>query len=353
VITTDTQIIDLTKELEAGLIAACGIIKAGGVVAFPTETVYGLGADAMNEAAVKKIFEAKGRPSDNPLIVHIAKMDKARALCEMTSEAEKLLQAFWPGPFTAVLKKKDSVPDCVTAGLDTVAVRMPGHDYALAFLGRCGCPIAAPSANTSTGVSPTKAAHVYRDLKGKIPLILDGGSARVGVESTVCDLTGQAPVILRPGGITLEMLRSVDPLSAVYRGKKEYKPTEAPPSPGMKYRHYAPKAEVFIVRAKDREQFIQILGPLINEDLKFGRKAVIMCTIEDAQEFEGAKTVALGSKNAPEEIAQNLFDALRSADAAGADHIYFEALNEEGMGLAVMNRIQKAAQFREIFLGGN
>ena len=259
-ITTDTQIIDLTKELEAGLIAACGIIKAGGVVAFPTETVYGLGADAMNEAAVKKIFEAKGRPSDNPLIVHIAKMDKARDLCEMTSEAERLLHAFWPGPFTAVLKKKDSVPDCVTAGLDTVAVRMPGHDYALAFLGRCGCPIAAPSANTSTGVSPTKASHVYRDLKGKIPLILDGGNARVGVESTVCDLTGQAPMILRPGGITLEMLRSVDPLSAVYRGKKEYKPTEAPPSPGMKYRITRPRPRFLLCARRTGHNLYKYLG---------------------------------------------------------------------------------------------
>ena len=256
--------------------------------------------------------------------------------------ARKLFEAFWPGPFTAVLRKKGMIPDIVTAGLDTVAVRMPNHVFALALIKKCGCPIAAPSANLSTGVSPTTAEHVRKDLEGKIPLILDGGGANVGLESTVCDLTGQAPAILRPGGITLEMLQYYYKDTQIVKSSSKHIINGTPASPGMKYRHYAPKAEVVVVYP-DETGFKQHIHDMIKDDLKKNLKTTILCTKENAIYIDQVQTFVLGSVKSLDEIAKKLFAALRNADAAGADKIYFEALPEKGLGLAVMNRILKAA----------
>lgn len=338
----NTEVIDITKETERALEKAAAIIKTGGVVAFPTETVYGLGADALNEKAVAKIFEAKGRPADNPLIVHVESIDQAEKFCILTPIARKLFDAFWPGPFTGVLRKKGQIPDIVTAGLDTVAVRMPNNIYALALIKKCGCPIAAPSANLSTGVSPTAAEHVKKDLQGKIPLILDGGSTNVGLESTVCNLTGQAPVILRPGGITFEMLQSYYKDTQIVKSHLQSKIIRTPASPGMKYRHYSPKAKVVVIYP-DEIDFKRHIQDMINEDLKNNLKTVILCTKENAIYFDRVQTVVLGSIKSLDEIAKKLFAALRNADATGADKIYFEALPEKGLGLAIMNRVLKAA----------
>lgn len=344
-----TEIIDVAKDFDRGIDAAAAIIKGGGIVAFPTETVYGLGADATCEEAVASIFAAKGRPSDNPLIVHVGGIEEAAKLVHITPVAEKLLKIFWPGPFTAVLKKTALIGDTVTAGLKTAAVRMPDNIYALELIKRSGCPIAAPSANSSGKPSPTEARHVYEDLKGRIPLILDGGKARVGLESTVCDLTGDVPVILRPGGITYEMIREAAGEARLFPGlSRQFSDKEAPPSPGMKYRHYAPKAEVIVAYAKDKEELAAGLLPLIRREAESGMKTVLLCTVESSKLFGDAEKIVLGSIRDIGGVARNLFAAFRKADELGADRVYFEALPETGMGLAVMNRVKKAAAQREI-----
>jgi len=345
----NTEFIDVKKEFDRGIDAAARIIKNGGVVAFPTETVYGLGADALNEAAVRSIFKAKGRPSDNPLIVHVQGIAEAARLAELTPLARALVEKFWPGPFTAVLKKTPAIPYIVTAGLDTVAVRMPDNRYALELIRRSGCPIAAPSANLSGSPSPTEARHVYEDLKGRIPLILDGGKAEVGLESTVCDLTGEVPVILRPGGVTYEMLReAAGPVRLSSGLSGQYAKMDTPPSPGMKYAHYAPKAQVIVVHAPDCGIFAGSLAPMLRQENQDGIKTVLLCTIESAAFLGDTEKIVLGSVKDMRTVARNLFAALRRADEMGADRVYFEALPETGMGLAVMNRIKKAAAYREI-----
>ncbi len=331
-----TKIISTNKEYGQAICEAAKRLRAGELVAFPTETVYGLGADAMSEAAVLKIFSVKGRPADNPLIVHIWEPGQVRRLaCDISPMALRLMAAFWPGPFTAVLKKQSIVPDIVTGGLDSVAVRMPANPVSIDIIRESGCMIAAPSANLSGRPSPTRAIHVLEDLGGKIPLIIDGGPSAVGVESTVCDLRGEVPVILRPGGVTPDMIRKVAGGVRLHAGLAEDSGGPAP-SPGMKYRHYAPRAEIVVV-VGDKTDVAKTIGAMYDNNKKHG----IMCTHENVSLYKGKNVIDLGDGSG--EGAQNLYAALRKIDEAGLRKVFFHAVDEDGMGLAIMNRIMKAA----------
>lgn len=307
------------------------IIKKGGIVAIPTETVYGLGADATNEGAVASVFKAKGRPQDNPLICHISSIEELDAIAyDDTGIAKMLFGIFSPGPLTLVLKKKDVIPDSVTAGFSTVAVRIPDHKIALEFIKKCGCPIAAPSANTSGRPSPTTAQDVYEDLEGKIPLIIDGGECGVGIESTVLDVSGEIPVILRPGMITAEdLLKHIDNVQ-LFRGRV----ISAAPAPGMKYRHYAPACDM--VLSDSRESTIT----LYDEAKKSGKDPIILALGKNVDFYEGKKIIDMGFSD--EEIAKNLYSALRKAEKI-SDYIISETVDDNGTGYSVMNRMRKAA----------
>ncbi|MFY4775254.1 L-threonylcarbamoyladenylate synthase [Metabacillus sp. RGM 3146] len=319
------------------------LLKKNELVAFPTETVYGLGANAASDEAVEKIYKAKGRPSDNPLIVHVASkeqvMDVASSIPPL---AEKLIDTFWPGPLTLVLPKKEGLSSLVTAGLETVGVRMPDHPLALALIKEAGLPIAAPSANLSGKPSPTLARHVAHDLDGRIAGIVDGGPTGVGVESTVLDCTGEVPVILRPGGITKEQIEEA--AGAVQVDRALLKEGETPKSPGMKYTHYAPKAELIVV--KGSSGFIQELVDKAKND---GKKAGVLTTIENQNTYRADAVLACGSRKHPETIAAKLYDVLRQFDEVeNLQIIYSEHFSEEGVGLAIMNRLLKAAGQRVI-----
>lgn len=328
---------------------AADIIKKGGLVAFPTETVYGLGGDAFDADAAARIYAAKGRPSDNPLIVHIAETSDLTELSDNVSEAVyALAERFWPGPLTVIIKKNCRVPDTVTGGLDTVAVRLPDNMTARAFIKASGTFIAAPSANLSGRPSPTAAEHVEEDLSGRIDMIIDGGDIDIGLESTIVDMTGEVPVLLRPGFVTAEMLRaalgelSFDPaLMSGVSGEVR------PKAPGMKYRHYAPKAEMTVVEG-DRDAVADKIKRLVESDAARGRKAGIMVSEENKDFFGEGEIICLGSRTNPEEIARHLFGALREFDERGVDIIYAEAFPREGIGYAVMNRLLKAAGQRVI-----
>ena len=332
------------------------IIRAGGLVAFPTETVYGLGGNGLNAASSAKIYAAKGRPSDNPLILHIADIEALAPLVrEIPEAAVRLADAFWPGPMTLIFKKSQIVPDETTGGLDTVAVRMPSHPAAQAFIRAAGVPIAAPSANLSGRPSTTSAAHVQEDLDGRIDMILDAGPSDIGLESTIIDLTGEKPVILRPGFIGRERLENL--LGEVEIDRTVLtKPTEdlRPKAPGMKYRHYAPKAEVTIVEGEGAAE--TILAEAVRT-AREGRRTGIICSEETASRFEAAaedlakqgfslRVFRAGSRLAPETVARNLFDLLRQLDAEGAETVWSEAFNEGELGMAIMNRLRKAAGYR-------
>ncbi|RLF89470.1 threonylcarbamoyl-AMP synthase [Thermococci archaeon] len=337
-----TIIINMRDKIdEKKLRVAAKLIREGKLVAFPTETVYGLGADALNETAVRRIFEAKGRPADNPLIIHIADFSQVHELArEVPEEAEMLAKKFWPGPLTIVLPRKDVVPKVTTGGLDTVAIRMPAHEIALKLIRLSGRPIAAPSANISGRPSPTSAEHVIDDFYGKIECIIDGGETKIGVESTVIDLTEWPPVLLRPGGLPLEeiekVIGEVRVHPAVY-GKK----VNLAKAPGMKYRHYAPNAEVIVVEGP-REKVEEKIGELVEEFRRRGKRVgVIGSGRYNADEF-----FFLGST--VEDIARNLFKALRYMDKAGVDVVLAEGVEERGLGLAVMNRLRKAAGYKVI-----
>lgn len=325
---------------------AAELIKKGNLVAFPTETVYGLGADALNSEAVKKIFLAKGRPVDNPLIVHVSSGDSAYSLAgNVPKEADVLIREFFPGPLTIVLEKKPIVPDETTAKLPTVAIRMPSSRIALALIEASGTPIAAPSANKAGRPSPTKAQHVLEDLDGKVDLIIDGGATEVGLESTVVDLTVKPPEILRPGAVTLEMLREV-------LGTVHISPTNTQNlvdrelvarSPGMKYKHYAPKAELLVVIGSDNDVQRKI-SELINDfDTKGMRIGVATTT---GKKYHVNHIESLGVTK--QEIAKGLFDVLRRFDEVDVDVILVEGVDEEGLGLAIMNRLRKASGHRVI-----
>lgn len=319
------------------------IIKEGGLVAFPTETVYGLGGDALNPSASAKIYAAKGRPSDNPLIVHIADISALEKITkEIPEAAYKLAEKYWPGPLTMIFNKSDAVPYETTGGLDTVAVRMPSNKTALAFIKAAGGYIAAPSANISGRPSPTKGSHVLEDMNGRIEMILDGGECDIGLESTIVDLTEGMPMILRPGYISIEMVREV-------LGKTEYDPAiisdvssnRAPKAPGMKYKHYAPKGDLTIVSG-DKEKVVEYIKNRISEE-KTGVKIGILASSETIRWYNADKVIDIGSLSDEDEVARHLYGALRDFDEAGIDIIYSEEFDIGRIGQAIMNRLIKAA----------
>lgn len=317
------------------------IINNGGTVIFPTETVYGLGANALDSEAVKKIFIAKGRPSDNPLIVHIDAFYKInRYVEEVTENAERLASAYWPGPMTLILKKKSVISDFVSAGLDTVGIRIPESEEARAFLRECDVPVAAPSANLSGSPSPTTYKHVLDDMLGRVDAIINGSDCDVGVESTVIDVTGDVPVILRPGAVTPEMVREVCGSVVIDKGVNGVSSSEKPRSPGMKYRHYAPKAKVILVEDDNLESLVD---KMLNEARRDIENSIVLCTVQTKDRFDGFNTMVIGDRNEPLTVARRLFDAFRRCDEQGYKFIVLEGIREDGIGLAVMNRAHRAA----------
>ncbi len=343
VVRIDEQHIDDALIREAG-----GIIQAGGLVAFPTETVYGLGGDALNPASSRKIYEAKGRPSDNPLIVHIAHMEALPAIVQSVPEAAKKLAAtFWPGPLTMILKKSEAVPRETTGGLDTVAVRMPSHRVALAFIEASGGYVAAPSANRSGRPSPTVAEYVVEDMDGRIDMILDGGDVELGLESTIVDLTVEPPVILRPGFVTGEELTGV--LGQVEQDATLFSDDsgQAPKAPGMKYRHYAPRGELTIVRGS-----AAAVTDYINSNLARGRKdhkkTGVIATDETIAGYRADVPRSVGKREDVNAAARGLYRILREFDDEGVELIYSESFDGGGLSQAVMNRLLKAAGHKVI-----
>ncbi|TGA99744.1 threonylcarbamoyl-AMP synthase [Sporolactobacillus shoreae] len=337
----DPEAADLENDPQIKAAAKC--LSDGEIVAFPTETVYGLGGNAKFNDSVRKIYEAKGRPSDNPLIVHIATMEQVREICtEINPLAKKLMDTFWPGPLTIILPSRGEVSDAMTAGLSTVSVRMPSHPVARALILASGLPIAAPSANTSGHPSPTQADHVLHDLYGKIAGIVDGGETGVGVESTVIDATTTPMTILRPGGISREQLEEV--IGPVADDPGLTRPDQAPKAPGMKYKHYAPEATMYLVPAgKTRIQ------ELVAHEKNSDRRVGVLTTEENKKDFPQADVVlTCGRRSEPESVAHNLFAVLRNFDSQDVDVIYSETFAETGIGQAIMNRLSKAAAGRVI-----
>ena len=322
---------------------AASIIQNGGLVAFPTETVYGLGADALNPKASEKIYAAKGRPSDNPLIVHISDFrDLARVAAQVPPSAKKLADAFWPGPLTMIVAKNGNVPCETTGGLNTVAVRMPNHPAALALIRESGCLIAAPSANTSGRPSPTLAAHVAEDLNGKIPVILDGGEVGIGIESTIVDLTEEIPMVLRPGYITQKMLEAVIGPVRMDPGILGADCAARPKAPGMKYRHYAPKAQLIVVDG-EQKAVIQKINALTEIMQAQGKRVGVLGTDETSAAYRGNVFRSMGSRGDEDAIARHLYRILREFDEDQVDIIYSESFATPKMGQAIMNRLLKAA----------
>ena len=333
----DENCIDQEIMKEAG-----ALLKSGALVAFPTETVYGLGANALDEKASAKIYAAKGRPSDNPLIIHIADMEKlAYITAEIPTAAIKLAEKFWPGPLTMVLKKSDVVPLGTTGGLNTVAVRMPSHPIALEMIRAGGGYIAAPSANTSGRPSPTLASHVADDMDGIIPMILDGGAVGIGIESTIVDLTEEIPTILRPGFITKEMLEEVVGEVQIQKGLEADAKTP-PKAPGMKYRHYAPKAELLIVEGAE-DAVIEKINALVKEKEAQGIVAGVIGTEETVSKYQAGIVKSMGTRTDEISISSHLYGILREFDESDAEVIYSESFEEGAMGSAIMNRLLKAA----------
>ncbi len=329
---------------------ASAVIRSGGLVAFPTETVYGLGGDATNPEASRKIYAAKGRPSDNPLIVHIADFSQLRNIvAEVPQEAEKLAEAFWPGPLTMILRKNEVIPYETTGGLDTVAIRMPSHPMARAFLQDSGCMIAAPSANTSGRPSPTTAQHVWEDLHGKIEILLDGGPVGIGIESTIVDLSEERPMILRPGFITQEMLSAVLGDVGMDPGLASENSKQPPKAPGMRYRHYAPKADLTLVEGT-MEEVISKINALTREAQAMGKSVGVLATEENKDCYVADHVIVIGQRQDEAEIARHLFDVLRQFDDLQVDLIYSESFVAAGVGQAIMNRLLKAAGHKRIFV---
>lgn len=319
------------------------ILRGGGLVAFPTETVYGLGADALNGEAAARIYAAKGRPSDNPLIVHIAETDALeRIAAEIPEKAKRLAEAFWPGPLTMILKKRELVPEGTTWGLPTVAVRMPDHELARALILAGGGFIAAPSANTSGRPSPTRASHVARDLSGKIDAILDGGPVGIGLESTIVDLSEGEPMILRPGFISREMLERVIGPVRVDRALLDGDSAGRPKAPGMKYKHYAPRASLVIVEGPE-EKVTARINELVRREEQKGRRAGVIAAGETAGNYTGGIVKTVGSRQDELSISRHLYGILREFDETEVEQIYSEAFDTPKMGQAIMNRLLKAA----------
>lgn len=344
-----TQIVPLTRgedrEVSLAKLAQAGeIIKNGGLVAFPTETVYGLGGDALNKESSKKIYAAKGRPSDNPLIVHIADMEHLeKIVSEVPETAKKLAKAFWPGPLTMIMNKSDIVPYQTTGGLDTVAVRMPGHPIALIFIRESGGYVAAPSANLSGKPSPTTAKYVIQDMDGRIDMILDADSnGAIGIESTIVDVTGEVPTILRPGYITQEMISGVI-------GKTDMDVTifdstsgQAPKAPGMKYRHYAPKGELVIVEG-DPESVVSYINEQTALHKEKGERTGVIGTSEMIEKYKADSIKDAGRRDDMLSVASQLYTFLREFDDENIAYMYSESFHSTGVGQAIMNRLLKAA----------
>lgn len=339
----DYEKIDVETIEEAGR-----IIREGGLVAFPTETVYGLGGDALNPESSRKIYAAKGRPSDNPLIVHIADRKDLYRIAEGVSEkAERLMDAFWPGPLTMIFPKKDLVPRATTGGLDTVAVRMPSDRIAAAFIRAAGGFVAAPSANVSGRPSTTTAAHVEEDLSGRIEMILDGGEAVIGLESTIVDMSVEPPVILRPGAVTKEMME--EEIGSLETDQAILTPNSGirPKAPGMKYRHYAPRADLTIVEGRT-EAVTAKINELAEIAHRQGKQVGVIATDETADCYPGGVVMSLGARKNEEEIAMHLFAVLRRFDDTDVDCIYSESFEDAQIGPAIMNRLLKAAGHKVI-----
>ena len=345
------------KDEELG--EAAGILRSGGLVAFPTETVYGLGGNALDEDAAGKIYAAKGRPSDNPLIAHVSCMEEVAPLVKEIPEAgRKLMEAFWPGPLTMIFPKSDKVPYGTTGGLDTVAIRMPDDPVANRLIALAGVPVAAPSANTSGRPSPTTADHVWQDMNGRIEMIIDGGPVGIGVESTIVDVSSAVPAVLRPGAITMEMLEAVlgdvsvdpailGPLSADVR----------PKAPGMKYKHYAPKADLTLVEPEDvdrengldEKQLQAMIGKvreLSRGKIEAGCKVGVICTDESRHCYTDGEVRSIGARKSQASVAHNLYALLREFDDLGVDYIFSESFPKDHLGQAIMNRLSKAAGYK-------
>ncbi|MBS5547471.1 MAG: threonylcarbamoyl-AMP synthase [Lachnospiraceae bacterium] len=353
-----TKVIEIEspqKPRDEELLEGARILREGGLVAFPTETVYGLGANALDEEAARKIYEAKGRPSDNPLIAHVSAMEEVYPLVSQVSEkAKKLMDAFWPGPMTLIFPKSDLVPYGTTGGLDTVAVRMPSDPVANRLIALAGVPVAAPSANTSGRPSPTTAQHVLQDMDGRIDMIIDGGPVGIGVESTIVDVSVETPTVLRPGAITMEMLEEV--LGEVQIDPAILGPVSAdlrPKAPGMKYKHYAPKADLTLVEPEDGdmespdslERMTEKVRQLAEEKLAEGFRVGIICTDESRQTYPKGLVRSIGSRTRRETVAHNLYALLREFDDLKADYIFSESFPEDHLGQAIMNRLSKAAGY--------
>ena len=350
----------ILKSDENGIAEAAGILKSGGLVAFPTETVYGLGGNAFSPEASKEIYAAKGRPSDNPLIVHIASTSDVYEIASYVPEKAKILmEAFWPGPLTIILPKKSIVPDETTGGLDTVAIRMPSHPAAMELIRKSGVYIAAPSANLSGRPSPTTAEHVIEDMNGRIAAIIDGGPVGIGIESTIVDLTSEVPTILRPGFITKkdleEMVGEVNIDKAIIEPDSKLRPK----APGMKYTHYAPKGKLTIIEDKNHPgRVTDAVIEKINE-LACGEKSevsgeksktVVLTTGETRDRYKTEHVILLGDSSDGRTVAARLYAALRECDKIGAEIIYSESFNRDEMGGAIMNRLLKAAGQRVILV---
>ena len=331
------------------LAEAAAVLRSGGLVAFPTETVYGLGGNALDEDAARKIYAAKGRPSDNPLIAHIScAAELAPLVREIPEAGRKLMEAFWPGPLTMIFPKSSKVPYGTTGGLDTVAVRMPDDPVASRLIALAGVPVAAPSANTSGRPSPTTADHVWQDMNGRIDMIIDGGPVGIGVESTIVDVSSPVPSVLRPGAITMEMLRevlgevAVDP--AILGPVKE---DVKPKAPGMKYRHYAPKAELTLVETTGPvESMVEKVKELAHEKLVQGCQVGIICTDESRSCYAEGTVRSIGARESQESVAHNLYAVLREFDDLKVEYIFSESFSEDHLGQAIMNRLSKAAGYK-------
>lgn len=344
-----TEVVKINRDsMDAKLIQKAGrILQNGGLVAFPTETVYGLGANALDVDGAKKTYGVKGRPADNPLIVHIAHYDDLKEIAQnIAPVAEKLAKVFWPGPLTMIFEKRALVPLGTTGGLDTVAVRMPKDKIALALIEAGGGYVSAPSANISGRPSPTLAEHVLEDLDGKIEMIVDGGAVDMGVESTILDMTVQPPMILRPGFITAEMLEEVIGSVALNRERLEESDSK-PKAPGMKYRHYAPKGSLSIIEG-DLPMEVSAIQKLVKEKQKEGKRVAVIATDETVALYPDGIVKNLGSRKEVAGIAGNLYRILRELDQEEVEFIYSESIPQEGIGIAVMNRLEKAAGFKRI-----
>ncbi len=346
----DTKVYYVDEHSDEKIKEAAEVIKRGGLVVFPTETVYGLGANALDEEACRKIFKAKGRPQDNPLIVHVADFDISEYVENIQENAKKIMENFWPGPITIVVKKSSRIPMLVTANLDSVAIRMPSNKVARKLIEYAGVPIAAPSANISGRPSPTTIEHTIDDLMGKVDMIIGGDKCEFGLESTVVEVLDEKVTILRPGAVTKDMLEEIG-LNVDIDPAILTKPDEnlKPKSPGMKYRHYAPKAEMTIITGRI-ERTVDYINMKIDEMKSKGKLVGVLATDETKDLYRGGYIISVGSRKKLGLIAANLFDTLREFDKIDVDYIYAEGFEEDGLGLAIMNRMKKAASYNVINL---